>query len=199
MTDTIETTFDLTPPTQEQFQRLAADLSDEEQPRPPRAWHRSPVLRLVPRRKAPGHFHLPAVRPAAVPWRHQVRERHRLAKLHSAVSRSAPQDYRRFQLRHGPHRDRLRPLRLAPGPCLPRRPAADRRCAIASTRSAWTSPRTASGCPTSSAEALRKVKWRTKLGGLTFSVAKAHIGRATSRKRRFQGALRLLFPSLSDF
>jgi peptide-methionine (R)-S-oxide reductase len=30
MTDTIETTFDLTPPTREQFQSLVADLGDEE-------------------------------------------------------------------------------------------------------------------------------------------------------------------------
>ena len=94
--------------------------------RPPRARHRSAILRRLPRREAAGHLYLPAVRAAAVPWRRQVRKRHRLAELHPAVFRGSPEEYPRHQLRHGPHRDHLRPLRIAPGPRVRRRSAADR-------------------------------------------------------------------------
>ena len=56
---------------------------------PARARHRGAFLRSLPEREAAGRVHLPAVRPAAVPWRHQVRERNRVGR--ASPSRS-PKD-----------------------------------------------------------------------------------------------------------
>ena len=80
------------------------------------------------------HLRLRGLRSAAVRVETQVRERHRLAEL----QRSGPglgRGHRGPQLRHGPHRGALQPLRQPSRPCVRRRPAADRICATASTAS----------------------------------------------------------------
>ena len=55
----------------------------------------------------------------------EVRERHRLAELQRSRA-GRDRGYGGPQLRHGPHRDALQPLRQPSRPCVPGRPAADR-------------------------------------------------------------------------
>ena len=126
MTDTIETTFDLTPPTQEQFQDLVADLSDEEKHVLLEHGTEAPFCGVFLDEKRPGVF---TCRLCGLPLFLGG------AKFESGTgwpsftqpfSADHLKYYPRHQLRHGPHRDRLRPLRIAPGPRVRRRSAADR-------------------------------------------------------------------------
>ena len=82
-----QTTFDLTPPTEDQFQALAADLDEEERKVLLEHGTEAPFCGVFLDEKHDGPVHLPAVRVAAVPRRPQVRERHRLAELHHALRR----------------------------------------------------------------------------------------------------------------
>src|SRR3954453_15136043 len=63
-----------------------------------RAWHRSAVLRRFPPGEARGSVHVPALRTATFSRRNEVRERHRLAKLHRAFRARAPRIHPRRQL-----------------------------------------------------------------------------------------------------
>ena len=74
--------------------------------------------------KRAGTFYLRRLRPGAVRLEEEVRERHRLAELQRSGRRSG-RDHDRPQLRHGPHRGALQPLRQPSRPRLRGRPAAD--------------------------------------------------------------------------
>ena len=84
----------------------------------------------------------------------QVRERHRLAELLRADRRGSRPRGARREPRHDPHRDPLRALRFAPGPRLPRRPAANRPALLHQFRLARVRRRTASPSPTRSPAAM---------------------------------------------
>ena len=158
-----QSTFDLTPPTDEQFQALVADLDEEEKHVLLEHGTEAPFCGVFLDREARGRVHLPAVRPAVVQRRDQVRKRHRLAELHPAVrggaSRgrsatpatawSAPRSSARAAER----------TRATSFPTGRRRPAS----AIASTRSASSSRPRGSRCPTSSSAARRRANQSAEL------------------------------------
>ncbi|CAA9521823.1 MAG: Peptide-methionine (R)-S-oxide reductase MsrB, partial [uncultured Sphingosinicella sp.] len=105
------------PPRRRPYRRRARRAS---QPR-----HRARLLRHLAQQQEQRRLCLPAVRAAALQVRSQVRIRHRLAELHPRLrSRSHPRNPG-CQLRHGPHRDTLRPVRQPLGPRLPRRARTD--------------------------------------------------------------------------
>src|ERR687898_669693 len=107
-----------------------AGVARAAQPRPvpgaARGRDRAAVHRQVHLRQGGGRLPLRRLRQRAVPLRRQVRLRHRLAQLHRAGQRHRGRAAPAQQPRHGPHRGHLRPLRLPPGPRLPRRPGPDR-------------------------------------------------------------------------
>ena len=118
--------FDLTPPTPQQRKGLEAALTREERHVLLSHGTEAPFCGTLLGNKEAGVY---CCRLCGLPPVHrvrEVRERHRLAQLHRTLRRGAPQARARHQLRHGAHRDPLRPLRQPPGPRLPRRPAADR-------------------------------------------------------------------------
>ena len=75
--------------------------------------------------KRKGTLRLRGLRPAAVLVGHQVRKRHRLAELLSAVA-GRGRNVRGSRLFHEAHRGALPPLRRPSRPCVRRRTAADR-------------------------------------------------------------------------
>ena len=122
--------FDLTPPSPEQLRALVADLDDEERRVLLEHGTERPFCGIFNEAKEQGHLLLPPLRAAPVQCGHQVRIRHRLAEL---LRPHRPRSCRlraRHQLRHGAHRDPLRPLRGPSRPRLQRRPAADRRALL---------------------------------------------------------------------
>ena len=84
--------------------------------------------------KRPGVFSCAGCDQPLFESKKQVRERHRLAELQRSRA-GLGRDHGRPHLGHDAHRGALRALRLAPRPRVPRRPAADRAHAIASTAS----------------------------------------------------------------
>src|SRR5271166_889429 len=64
------------------------------------------------------------MRATAVRVKQEIRERHRLAELQRSASLLG-RDFERRNLRNGPHRSALQPLRQSSGPCVRGRAAAD--------------------------------------------------------------------------
>ena len=105
----------------------AADADAAAVRRHPARRHRAAVPQRVLGQRAGRHLRRRRVRRAAVQLARQVRFRHRLAELHA--SRSVPDNIqrdRRPPVLPAAHRGPLGARRLAPGPRLRRRPAADR-------------------------------------------------------------------------
>src|SRR5436305_1296933 len=73
-----------------------------------------------------GHLSVRRLRPGAVLLADEVRLRHRLAELLPGGRRGPRRGARRPCPWHGPDRADVQPMRVAPGPRLPRRPAPDR-------------------------------------------------------------------------
>ncbi len=161
-----QTNFDLNPPTKEQFDALVADLSDEERHVLLEHGTEAPFCGVFLDEKRARRLHLPTMRSAAFSRRNEVRERHGLAQLHPTVRERASQLHPRHQLRYGPDRDRLHPLRITPGPRLSGRSAAYRSTVLHQFREFLRSLLPASRCPTSSGAVHRRGSRRPNLLGL---------------------------------
>ena len=129
MTDTATSKFDLTPPTEDQLAGLVADLDDQERHVLLEHGTEAPFCGVFLDEKRPGVY---TCRLCGLPLFNggQKFESGTGWPSFTQPFRRSSQIYQRHQLRHGPNRDRLRPLWLAPGPCLPGRPAANRRALL---------------------------------------------------------------------
>ena len=119
------TTFDLTPPTDEQFRSLVADLSDEEKHVLLEHGTEAPFCGVFLGEKRPGVF---TCRLCGLPLFHGGTKFESGTGWPSFTQPFAESHlkYIRDELRHGPRGDRLLTLWFAPRPCLRRRASADR-------------------------------------------------------------------------
>jgi hypothetical protein len=115
-----ETGYDITPLSPERVAQLAQDLNEEEYrvlldhgTEPPFCGTLLDNLRLPPLWSPTFHVEI------------QIQFRHRVAVVLCPVRQGTFESHRRQELRHGPHRDPVRPLRRAPGSCLSRRATTD--------------------------------------------------------------------------
>ena len=147
-----------TPPTQEQFDVLVADLSGEERHVLLEHGTEAPFCGVFLQEKRPGVF---TCRLCGLPLFHGG------TKFESGTGwPSFTQPFAEGHLEYirdtsyGMVRTEIvcAPLRLAPGPCLPRRPAAHRRALLHQFGQPRVHPCGRARCPTSSAGALPKAK-----------------------------------------